>query len=400
VLVRILKYLLAIPLLLIAVIIVWTNTKVLYEPEIITHGSDTIQHEVVKELRGLKQALNRNADIEMQNIYPEGYVFLNAIYTLAWTSFLGDERHHNYFAEGHAEIQKAWTKIASETGRSFFDENLPLPYGAFYNGWSSYVLGSKLRLEQANKRNEQEVYHFRHQCDKIANVIRLTPFPESYYRAAWPADVMLCVASLSIHDKIFEPRYKDIIDNWLRELKKCLDSRGMIPHAVHPETGKTAENARGSSMSLMLIFLRDIDRQFAQDQFILFERNFADYKFGLMGIREYAKGESGEGDVDSGPVILGFGGAATIVGMQTLSLFGQSELSIRVRNGVEAFGVPLQRENFKYYLFGTLPIADAFITWSHSKIQVQRKPVPFTTFHLYSVFILILACTGLWFIFA
>src|SRR5690606_32566944 len=132
--------------------------------------------------------------------------------------------------------------------------------------------------------------------------------------------------SLSIHDKIFEPRYKDIIDNWLRELKKCLDSRGMIPHAVHPETGKTAENARGSSMSLMLIFLRDIDRQFAQDQFILFERNFADYKFGLMGIREYAKGESGEGDVDSGPVILGFGGAATIVGMQTLSLFGQSEL--------------------------------------------------------------------------
>lgn len=123
-----------------------------------------------------------------------------------------------------------------------------------------------------------------------------------------------------------------------------------------------------------------------------------DSKFGLTGIREYAKGESGYGDIDSGPVILGFGGAATIVGMQTLSLFNEDELSIKARNVVEAFGAPLENEENKKYLLGTVPIADAFIAWSHSGIEQNGMDVSFKYFHVYSTCILILPCTCLWFI--
>src|SRR5690606_22299691 len=144
--------------------------------------------------------------------------------------------------------------------------------------------------------------------------------------------------------QLFEPRYGDIINEWVKEVRKRLDSRGMLPHAVHPKKRTASEGARGSSMALMLILLRDIDLHFSQEQFLLFKKNFLDNKFGLTGIREYPKGESGSGDIDSGPVILGFGGAATIVGMQTLSRFGQDDLSIKVRNAVEAFGFPVQRE--------------------------------------------------------
>lgn len=397
-LIKLFKYLLTIPIVFIVIVIVLINANILYQPAISIQSGDTIQYELITELRGLKRALNENADIKMQSVYPEGYVFLNAIYALAWSSFLHDEGHHQYFSEGHAEIQKAWNKIASEAGQSSFNKHLPLPYGAFYNGWSSYVLGAKLRLEPANMRNEQEISLFKQQCDTIANAIRKATYPESYYGAAWPADIVPCVASLSVHDQLFGARYANIINDWLRELKRGLDGRGMIPHAVHPENGKIAESARGSSMALMLIFLRDIDSQLAQDQFILFKNNFVDSKFGLTGIREYAKGESGDGDIDSGPVILGFGGAATIVGMQTLSLFGEDELSIRVRNGVEAFGLPVQSEGYKHYLFGTLPMADAFIAWSHSGIQTPEKFVSFKYFHIYSAFTMLLLCTCVWFI--
>lgn len=396
-LVKIVRSSLGIFLVFIIIIIVLVNVKIHYKPQTIIKGNDSIQLELLNELRGLKQALNENADVEMQNIYPEGYVFLNAIYALAWTSFLRHEEHQDYFAEGHAEIQKAWTKIDSEDGKSPFSEDLPLPHGAFYNGWSTYVLGSKLRLEPVTIRNEQEVQQFKQQCDQIADAIQQSTYPESYHSAAWPADVMLCVASLSIHDQVFEPRYTDIVKAWLQEVKKRLDSRGMFPHGVYAKDGMPVENARGSSMALMLILLRDIDLQLAQDQFLLFKKNFIDSKFGLTGIREYAKGESGNGDIDSGPVILGFGGAATIVGMQTLSIYGEDESGLEVRNAVEAFGFPMQREDHKEYLFGKLPIADAFIAWSHCGIENYREPKTlFLQFHLISTSVIVLFSVLFW----
>jgi hypothetical protein len=66
-------------------------------------------------------------------------------------------------------------------------------------------------------------------------------------------------------------------------------------------------------MALMLIFLKTFDEQFARDQFVLFKENFVDSEFGLVGVREYPKGTSGDSDIDSGPVIMNFGAAATIV---------------------------------------------------------------------------------------
>ena len=57
------------------------------------------------------------------------------------------------------------------------------------------------------------------------------------------------------------------------------------------------------------------------------------------------------GDVDSGPILFGFGGAATIVGMQTLFLYGEYELSVKIRNTIEALSFPFVNGNEKKYFF-------------------------------------------------
>jgi len=147
---------------------------------------------------------------------------------------------------------------------------------------------------------------------------------------------------------------------------------------------------------LMLIFLREIDEQLARDQFELFEKHFVDTKFGLTGIREYPKGVIGEGDVDSGPVILGFGGAATIVGMQTLSRYGAHESSIRIRNAVETLVFAYSDNDDKKYFFGLLPIADAFIAWSHSNVKNADADVSFLNFRVYSVIAFVLLASFFW----
>jgi hypothetical protein len=393
---RIFAFVLALPLLLVMVVIVMINISLNYEPELTVSKGDTIDCSILKELTGLKGALDNRADAEMQNIYPEGYVFLNSVYALAWLAFLDNEQHAQYLDAGLSEIEKAWLKINSSTGKAPFNEDLSLPYGAFYNGWSTYVLGSKLMLENNDQRREDEVAQFRQQCEWIAAAIQKQTFPPSYYGGTWPTDVVLCVASLALYDKVFETRYKDVIAEWVSQVRTHLDENGMIPHSISSGKGKVKENARGSSMSLMLIFLHEINPQFAQEQFVIFKENFIHSKLGLTGVREYPKGQFGTGDVDSGPVILGFGGAATIVGMQTLSLFGEHTTSLKIRNTVEAMAFPMIGENDKVYFFGLLPIADAFICWSHGSMISSNNEISFLQFRLYSGLIFILLATFFW----
>jgi len=389
---KIIKLLLGIPIAVILILMLIVNDKIHYSPEERITGHDSINYDLLKELRGLKNSLHENADIEMQHRYPEGYIFLNAVYGLAWCNFMeGLDRESEYFKEGHAEIQRTFNKIDSDIGRSSFNEDLSLSYGAFYTGWSTYLLGRKLYLEPLSKRKEGEVAYFKQKCESIASSVNEKIYPESYYGSAWPADVVLCMATLALHDKLFGPHYSEAIKNWLSKVKTKLDIRGLIPHSSNPEDGVPIENARGSSQSLMLVFLHSLDKEFAQEQFAIYKTNFVDSKFGLTGIREYAKDDLGAGDVDSGPIILQFGSAATIVGMQTLSLYGEVEMSLRIRNAIEAFGFPFKKGDQKTYLFGLLPMADAFITWANSVEAKQgSSPPSFTTFHTYSVFIFII----------
>ena len=280
--------------------------------------------------------------------------------------------------------------VRSPEARAIFDEHLTLSYGAFYTGWSNYLLGRKLSLEKPAMRNTEEVKYFQQQCALIAGAINqyTSPYLESYYQAAWPADIMVCAASLRLHDKLFKPRYKTTLHTWLGKVKNTLDAKGLIPHLVHPVTGQAREGARGCSQSLMLIFMYEIDPIFGKQQFDLYKKNFPDERLGLPGIREYPNGTAGAGDIDSGPVIFQLGAAASIVGMRTFATYDEASQAYAIQCGIEAFGFAIQGNNEKKYILGMLPMADAFITWAETGIPVDTYTASTfnpTWFHIYSV---------------
>ncbi len=384
---KILNLIFALPIIILLIMILVINVKLHDTSELNIVNNDTMNVEVLAELRGLKFAIANNADEDMQQLFPEGFVFMNALYGLAWCNFIeGINPASEYFNEGRQEIQKACNKINSAYGRSSFDENLQIPYGAFYAGWSTYLLGKKLQLEQPGTGNPDEVNFFKNQCLLISGAIQTKTFPVSYHGGAWPADAMMCIAALSLHDKIYSPLFKDVIGAWIAQVKAKLDHQGLIPHAVDATTGEPTENARGSSQSLMLIFLREIDSQFADQQFSIYETKFPDIRLGLCGVREYPQNGPGAGDVDSGLVMFGMGSASTIVGVGTMYQFNKNDEGDKIRQTVEALGFPLKFSSRKIYLFGALPMADAFICWAHSQKKIFQHGNPgFVSFHLYSV---------------
>jgi hypothetical protein len=387
---------------LLVVLVLYWNVTLYYEPVVSVDRGHVQDGDLLHQLRGLKRAMDAGAADEMQQLYPEGYVFMHALYGLAWSEVAARSAADGaVYGEAFREVETSCEHLGSSTAREIFDELLPLSYGAFYQGWYNYVVGKKLLLQAPSKRSAPELAAFQARCRDIAQSIQSdkTPYPSSYRYGTWPADVTVGVASLALHDQLFEPKYKEVMRAWIARVGKQLDSHGLIPHAVDP-AGVVQEEARGSSQSLILSFLPEIDSAFAREQFTRYRALFVTCRFGLPCVREYPVGTFGLGDIDSGPVILQAGAAASLAGLRTLAIHHEQQLYVGMRNSIEAFGIPMTYDGGKQYLFGQLPMADAFIVWGHAAADPAAK-APGTwrlTFHLYSGGLLLLVA-GVWFYF-
>ena len=385
-------------LILLLSTVLYINKAIYYTPAIQVIENDTVNMDVLHQLRYLKHEMAAGAADDMQGLYPEGYIFMHALYGLAWHDFARELTPASpLYTEAQEEISKSCAAVRLPKARAIFDEHLVLPYGAFYTGWSSYLIGKKLSLEKAAERNVEEVLYFQQQCALIAEAFTnyTSPYPESYYQAAWPADAMVCAASLRLHDELFNPKYSNIVYTWIGKVKKTLDTKGLIPHSTHPVTGQPREPARGSSQSLMLIFLHEIDPAFGKQQFDIYKKNFPDKRLGLPGIREYPIGVMGTGDVDSGPVIFQMGASASIVGMRTLATYQETSAAYAIHCGIEAFGFATGSEDERKYILGVLPMADVFITWAQTSIPVHtyKSTLNVSRFHVYSLLVIIIIMT-------
>jgi len=367
---KILIWILKIIFTIIIVIILYLNISLYYNPTFINSKGQNYNQSVYYQLQHLKNELQNGAGNQMQMYFPEGFLFINSLYGLSWCNTIKSlDSSSPIYQEGIQEINWVINEVSSEEAKNIFDPSLPLSYGAFYTGWTNYLLGSKLSLQKAKERNLDEVRKFKNTCSRISQAIvnSNTPYLESYGGLSWPADNTCAVASLSLHDEILEPKYEKVISDWIDKVKQSLEpSSGLIPHESDNITGASIGNARGSSQSLILNFLSEIDPKFAADQFKIYKALFLDYRFGLPGIREYPKGIIGAGDIDSGPILLEIGGAASIVGQKTMLKFGDINTYKGLRNSIEGFGVGFTFNSRKKYILGKLPIADAFICWSNS----------------------------------
>ena len=395
---RIFKFCVNISLILFLIWVLILNVNIYYTPRFVKKDHITYNVDVYKQLQFLKSALKEGADEEMQTIYPEGFMFINVLYGLGWCSFIEHLPDSSpLYKEGIHEISIAIHKVFSKKATYIFDESLHLKYGAFYMGWSTYLLGEKLRIQSPEKRNAKELELFKKRCRMIAYALdtQKSPYLESYQGSAWPADGVLAVSALSINNKYLNGNQQGIVDRWLNKVKQHLDPHTkLIPHSVNALTGETLQGARGCSQSLMLNFLDNLDPDFAKQQFIKYKALFLDNKLGLYGIREYPKGTFGLGDIDSGPVILGVGGAASIVGQRTMGLYGSIDMFNELRGNIEAFGLGVGFGQEKQYLFGAIPMMDAFFVWSNALDQANFKlnlPVRVKwTFHLISLLVMII----------
>ncbi len=323
--------------------------------------------DVTPHLRLLQDALRSGAAERMQEQFPEGYLFTHATYGLAWLNVGRDQPERR--AEACAHARAALLAIDSADGRRPFEPSLDPPYGVFYAGWCARLHGGLLALTAPPDRRPDDVAEFEARCDALAAAFEAadSPFLASYPAQAWPVDSIVAVAALRLHGQLLPARFEPLIESWLRAADIGLDpATGLFAHACDPVSGQPQGPARGSSQTLLLPFLFELEGNLAAVHYQRFRRHFVAAPAGLPGVREYRRGVRATGDVDSGPLIFGLSPSASVVAPAAARLAGDGSLLRALTGSQEALLWPVRRRGGRDYLLGRLPVVDGFAAWARS----------------------------------
>jgi hypothetical protein len=116
----------------------------------------------------------------------------------------------------------------------------------------------------------------------------------------------------------------------------------------------------------MCRLLIDVDSTLAREQYDILRRHFVVWQVGMPAVREYPHRVHGPGDVDSGPLVFGMAGPATIVGAGAARVNGDPALAAALDVVPEVTGFPLEIAGRRSYGFGLVPVGEALLAWARS----------------------------------
>ncbi len=314
-----------------------------------------LERSLKNQLSHLQEKFANGADVVLQERYPEGMTFANAIFALSLLNLIDSPILDNQQLSN--QIEYSLKQLQSQTNRDNFQDNLTLPYGAFYQGWTNYVikqyLDSPLSKHSADQSGLMEDHQKTCQLFEEKFTDSQSLF-ETYHGSIWPADNLVCIASLP-DSSAFRQMWLDTI------LKTSTTPTGLIHH-IQEDT----HHARGSSQSLILYFLHDIDHELAKKHYTIFQDSFVHPVLSVQFVKE-----GDEMDIDSGPILFGVGSVATIMHMITQERYqAVSKSTMALFN---LLGIPIHWGSKKYYLFEQEMMFDLFMFWTLSTLYMHNS---------------------------
>jgi hypothetical protein len=249
---------------------------------------------------------------------PEWGLFTLSFSTYALTNLA--TQHPDLRAEAAATIGRAIAVALTPPLRQPFEFNDEMPT----TGRPSSLPGSVLYLGHLNLMlgcHRQLVPNspYRHLHDSLSAALaaRFQQAPSgnlpSYPGRRWLPDNTVALASLALHSRLTGSSYAAASQRWVARAKaQWLDPQTGLLASMVDTTGRPSEEPRGSHLGWSIWFLMQVDSTFARQQYAGYQRYHSTNLGALRMYREFAGSyETGVGNVDSGPLILGYGIPAT-----------------------------------------------------------------------------------------
>jgi len=295
--------------------------------------------------------------------------WLFGTYMLSGVGLAQAARAHPEWRQEHAElIDRCIEALLSRRVRAFDRDAWgrdPLDALGSHQAHVAYL--GYLNLVLSLHRDLDPDSRHAHLNDRItAHLVRLsrgspTGLLETYPGEVYPVDNSVFIASVAVHDLATDADHHAFLGGWCSRLPRFRDpDTGLLYQRVDGATGRALDRGRGSGTAFAAWFLSFADSGLSAD----LHRTVRDELFGTFvgfGVtREYARGVLGLGDIDSGPVVLGFGVSATGFTLASARAQGDDETFRRAYATAQLFGAPVDRGGKRRFALGG-PIGDAMM---------------------------------------
>lgn len=188
-------------------------------------------------------------------------------------------------------------------------------------------------------------------------------FVETYPREVYPVDNTAAYAALAVHAHATNQPPSPALLRGLEAIREhAIDpATGLLFQAVNASDAKPRDAARASGTALAAYFLSFADEPTSRGLFRALERSQFRTVLGFGGMMEYPPGhKTGKGDIDSGPVFMGFGVSASGFAIGASRAHGDRETFTALYATAHLFGAPLDEDGTRTYATGG-PIGDAIL---------------------------------------
>ncbi|MGD9033791.1 MAG: hypothetical protein PVH02_14065 [Desulfobacteraceae bacterium] len=191
---------------------------------------------------------------------------------------------------------------------------------------------------------------------KLIRHLRASPILmiESYPGEVYPADNCFAIGSIGLHQRVTGRDHTDVLEPWIKRLRKhYVDPKtGLLIQSVSKHTGSVLDAPRGSGTAFGLFAVHYADPELARDLYRGIKRSLAGTCLGFGAVREYPNGINGQGDIDSGPIMLGYGLSATGFTIAGARMMGDDRYFEHLFAMAHLFGAPINRGDRREYLSG------------------------------------------------
>ena len=227
-------------------------------------------------------------------------------------------------------VKKLWGDNYLHTENVFFRMLLMSALTSHYNltGQDKYLPLLRDQIESLSKELDKSKYGL------------LDDYPGECY----PTDVVAAIAAIKRADDALGIDHSEFISRSIRGFQgRLVDSTGLPPYYANARTGHIGI-ARGCSSQWMVVWAPYIWPEKAKQWYNNFDKHFWQQRYSIVGFREFTA-ETSRGDwyfdVDSGPVIAGFGAAASAFGLGAARVNGRLDHAYPLAAELIATSMPL-----------------------------------------------------------
>lgn len=181
----------------------------------------------------------------------------------------------------------------------------------------------------------------RDQVETLAADLDASPLGvlNDYPGECYPIDVLAAIGLMQRADQTLGTDHSAFFQRIRRGFEGPMrDDLGLVPFRMDLPSGHHVQPGRGIGMSWVLLFTPDLWPDFNAGWYRTYEREFYEEHALLSGFREYARGTESEWtfEIDAGPVVDGFGSAASAFGIAAARRNGRFDHAYALSTEVSA----------------------------------------------------------------